>query len=160
MDPVLIEAGLQMTFGLDDRFGLPRKQTLSQRDVPGMTRSLIPILKRAGVTAISVGANDGSTPPNVPFNQSTGNDSVTSAIDWSHPMPFVWHDATSKEDIIGMWNWPGYGSYPKNPAMVVPGVKHALVLNFNVRASPFVLYCSFLEPDSFTGRQRRTQKCC
>jgi hypothetical protein len=110
MAPALIEAGLQMSFDLDARFGLPKKQTISQRDVPGMTRSLIPILKGAGVTAISVGANDGSTPPNVPFNMTTGNGSVTSQIDWSHPMPFVWHDAASGNDILGMWNWPGYGS--------------------------------------------------
>lgn len=57
MDPSLIEAGLALTWALDDRFGLPRKQTLSQRDVPGMTRSLIPLLTKAGVTAISIGVN-------------------------------------------------------------------------------------------------------
>ena len=31
------------------KFGLPPKHTLSQRDVPGMTRSVIPILKEVGV---------------------------------------------------------------------------------------------------------------
>ena len=52
MDPSLIEAGLALTWALDDRFKVPRKHTLSQRDVPGMTRALIPLLKGAGVRAI------------------------------------------------------------------------------------------------------------
>ncbi len=37
-----------MTHLLDDSFGLPRKTVMSQRDVPGMTKSIIPILKRNG----------------------------------------------------------------------------------------------------------------
>ena len=122
MDPVLIQAGIQMTHDLDDRFGLPHKHTLSQRDVPGMTRSIIPIIKAYGVDAITVGANDGSTPPNVP--------DVKGGRDWTEPMPFVWEDPVSGEDILAMWNWPGYGSYPHNPPVLVPGLKHALVYNF------------------------------
>eukprot|EP01052_Picozoa_sp_SAG31_P025250 SAG31_NODE_2203_length_6199_cov_6.619836_3_plen_104_part_00 len=45
-------------------------------------------------------------------------------------MPFVWEDKNSGQDILAMWNWPGYGSYPHNPAVLVPGLKHALVYNF------------------------------
>lgn len=78
MDPRLIQAGIQMTHDLDSRFGQAPKHTLSQRDVPGMTRSIIPIIKEYGVDAITVGANDGSTPcvPFVPalqfcFNQKS-----------------------------------------------------------------------------------------
>lgn len=66
MEPALIEAGLALTWTLDQKFGLPRKATLSQRDVPGITRAVIPLLANAGVTAISIGANDGSTPPDLP----------------------------------------------------------------------------------------------
>ena len=66
MSPTLIEAGLELTFALDREFGLPNKTTISQRDVSGMTRALIPLLRRKGVTAISIGANDGSTPPELP----------------------------------------------------------------------------------------------
>ena len=40
MDPALIKAGLEMTFALDKKFGLPHKGVLSQRDVPGLARSL------------------------------------------------------------------------------------------------------------------------
>ena len=45
-------------------------------------------------------------------------------------MPFVWEDPVSGEDILAMWNWPGYGSYPHNPPVLVPGLEHALVYNF------------------------------
>ena len=34
-----------LTHGLDAQFGLPPKTTLSQRDVPGMTRGVVPILR-------------------------------------------------------------------------------------------------------------------
>ena len=35
--PSYINTGLNLTHRLDERFGLPRKRTLSQRDVPGIT---------------------------------------------------------------------------------------------------------------------------
>ena len=40
MGEAMIDAGLELTFALDKRFGLPNKTTLSQRDVPGMPRAL------------------------------------------------------------------------------------------------------------------------
>jgi hypothetical protein len=122
MDPRLIQAGIQLTHDLDSRFGLAPKHTLSQRDVPGMTRSVIPIVKEYGVDAITVGANDGSTPPNVP--------DVKGGRDWTNPQPFVWQDPVSGQDILAMWNWPGYGSYPHNPPVLVEDLDHALVYNF------------------------------
>ena len=36
----VIRAGLNLTHDLDRRFGLPPKATLSQRDVPGVSRSI------------------------------------------------------------------------------------------------------------------------
>jgi len=118
MDPSLIEAGLALTWAMDDHFGIAHKQTLSQRDVPGMTRSLIPLLTKAGVTAISIGANDGSTPPTV-------------------PKIFKWIDQMSNTSLLGMLNWPGYGSVSNGP-VIVEGVKHALVYNWNGdNAGPF-----------------------
>ena len=36
--------GIRLTHALDAKFGLPPKTTLSQRDVPGMSRSVIPEL--------------------------------------------------------------------------------------------------------------------
>lgn len=118
MDPSLIEAGLALTWALDRRFNLPEKQTLSQRDVPGMTRALVPLLSKAGVTAISIGANDGSTPPSV-------------------PNIFQWVDAASNTSLLGLFVWPGYGSL-KNDPVVVNTSTHALVYNWNGdNAGPF-----------------------
>lgn len=111
MDPALLEAGLALTWGLDDKFGLPHKSTLSQRDVPGMTRALVPFLSKAGVAAISIGANDGSTPPSV-------------------PKVFKWVDAATNTSLLGLLNWPGYGSLHNGPVLV-NGTKHALVYNWN-----------------------------
>ena len=110
----MIEAGLEMTFALDKKFAQPKKATLSQRDVPGMTRALVPILKKQGVTAISIGANDGSTPPDV-------------------PPCFLWKDKLSGETLVGLFNWPGYGSLPLSHQMtcLVDGLEHALVYNWN-----------------------------
>jgi len=115
MGKTMIALGLNSTFRLDDRFGKPRKRTLSQRDVPGMTRSLIPILKAANVSAISIGANDGSTPPNV-------------------PPCFKWVDSNSGESILALFTWPGYGEIPSDGSIhekqmqcVVEGLDHALV---------------------------------
>ena len=125
MSPSLIEAGLDLTFGLDDAFGLKRKRTLSQRDVPGMTKSVIPILKRNNVTAVSIGANGGSTPQDL-------------------PPCFVWQDKDSMESILGLFTWPGYGSFPitgsgvQQRMCVVDGLDHALVYNWNGdNAGPF-----------------------
>ena len=88
MDPSLIAAGIALTHELDDSLGVSRKQTLSQRDVPGMTRGIIPVLKRSNVTGITIGANDGSTPPDVPIGT-----------------PFVWKDATSGESLFALFTW-------------------------------------------------------
>ena len=112
MDPSLIHAGLELTFALDRQFNQSNKTTLSQRDVPGMTRGLIPILRKKGVSAIAIGANDGSTPPSV-------------------PPCFKWVDEVSGESLIGLFNWPGYGSLPITHQMTCFAGKHALVYNWN-----------------------------
>ena len=118
MDPSLIEAGLALTWALDDRFKLPHKHTLSQRDVPGLTRALVPLLKRAGVRAVTIGANDGSTPPDV-------------------PAAFLWQDLATSTDMVSLLNWPGYGSWhPTGKQVVEPVGEHpepAAELSFDPR---------------------------
>jgi hypothetical protein len=56
-----------MTHALDDRLNKTRATVLSQRDVPGTTRSVIPRLRANGVQAISFGVNGFSSPPAVGF---------------------------------------------------------------------------------------------
>ena len=53
----MIRAGINITHTLDKRFGLALKQTLSQRDVPGISRAAVPLLNNAGVPFISIGVH-------------------------------------------------------------------------------------------------------
>lgn len=111
-DPVFIDAGVQLSHSLDTLFGLPAKKTISQRDVPGMTRSVIPLLLRNNVSAISVGVNGASTPPFV-------------------PNIFLWEDPQSQSQIVAMWHPGGYGGIDVSDAVIVPGLDRALVFDWN-----------------------------
>ena len=42
MSARMFQFGVNVSHALDDAFGIPRKTTLSQRDVPGMTRGVRP----------------------------------------------------------------------------------------------------------------------
>lgn len=81
-DADIYASSVSMSQRLAQQFGVPVPKTLSQRgshhhraialpvggqpgewtDVPGLTRSTIPLLSRLGVKAISIGANSGSAP--------------------------------------------------------------------------------------------------
>ena len=67
MDSEIYKFGVNMSHLLDDHFDLPRKRTLSQRDVPGMTRGVVPLLRDLNVTGITVGVNGGVCAPQVPM---------------------------------------------------------------------------------------------
>eukprot|EP00966_Prymnesium_polylepis_P294512 6800938-Prymnesium_polylepis.1 len=84
-----LEFGVKMTHDIDARFGVPPKRTLSTRDVPGMTRAAVPVLRRAGLTAVSEGMNGRMVPVNV-------------------PPAFVWRDAHSDTSLLALWHWRGY----------------------------------------------------
>jgi hypothetical protein len=100
MEPSLFEYSLSIATDLDKRFGFPPKNTLSQRDVPGMTRGVVPLLVANNANAVSVGVNDMSCPPSV-------------------PRAFVWKDEESGTDVIALWH---SGGYPSNPG---PDAAHA-----------------------------------
>ena len=77
-----------------------------------MERSTIPVLKAAGVRALSEGMNGRISPPNV-------------------PSAFMWHDdgastqpPTSKESLLSLWHPRGYGEL--GDYLTVPGSPHAL----------------------------------
>ena len=61
----LVRSGLQLSARLDQRFG---KKTLAAKltDVPGHTRSLVPLLAEAGIEFLHIGGNGGITPPELP----------------------------------------------------------------------------------------------
>ncbi len=62
---------------------------LMQRDVPGITRTAIPILVERGIKTLSVGVNPGSAPPGVP-----------------KCTPFIWRDPQSGKQLVAYWH-PG-----------------------------------------------------
>ncbi len=70
-------------------------RTVSTRDVPGITRSALRILKQHNISAISVGQNPGTPPANVPM-----------------PGAFVWRDPETDSEVMAIWHG---GGYPGNP---------------------------------------------
>ncbi|KAJ8302871.1 hypothetical protein KUTeg_019267 [Tegillarca granosa] len=121
MDPSIAKFSLQLSEDLDKRFDIVRKhRTLSQRDVPGTTQALIPLLVEAGIEAISVGVNGVTSPPAVP------------------PI-FRWE--FQNKSVIGLWHPGGYpddpgtvplkpGGLSKNDCTTFPGITHALCFAF------------------------------
>ena len=107
-DAGMLRAGIDVCHALDDRFGFARKSTMSQRDVPGTTRAVVPVLAAANVTAFSIGVNGASTPPYV-------------------PRAFVWKDEVSGVSMPMLVHPFGYGGLGYEDAVVVPGLEHALV---------------------------------
>lgn len=113
MAPALIKAGLQLTRTLDNEFNQRPKATVAQRDVPGMTRAVLPLLHEQGVSAISIGVNEASSPPDL-------------------PPCFLWKDPASGVSMPMLFTWPGYGALPlKNQQLcLIEGFEHTLVYNF------------------------------
>lgn len=155
MDASLIEFGLAMTHQLDDAFGKPRKYVLSQRDVPGMTVNVIPILLKHGIKAISVGVNGGSTPPDVPqsflwrnkrTNQSMrtfyvqgGYGGLGSVVPWD---AFAWTGVPGSGQVMVI-DWRGDNAGPPETVQDVLSDWEKLQLEFpsaNIFASSFDRY--------------------
>ena len=110
-DANMVAFGVQLSHDLSDRFGINQSQVLSQRDVPGMTRSMIPVLKSNNVNGITIGCNGGSAPPAV-------------------PKIFNWKDSVSGEMIITMVHPGGYGGIKLEDAVYVDNWNEALILAF------------------------------
>lgn len=91
MSKELFEYGLSLSKRLDDEFG---KKTVAAKltDVPGHTKAIIPLLKKAGIEFLHIGVNPASTVPDVP------------------PL-FRWK-ADTGEEITVMYN-DGYGKFSK-----------------------------------------------
>ena len=110
LKPLMVDVAVNLTHRLDDKFGRPHTITMSQRDVPGMTSSIIPVLVNAGVKAITVGVNAASMPPAV-------------------PTVFQWQHNVSSTRILAMWHPGGYGGskgVALDSIVIVPGMSHAL----------------------------------
>ncbi|EDQ90452.1 uncharacterized protein MONBRDRAFT_36529 [Monosiga brevicollis MX1] len=111
-----LELAVRLTHDLDDHFNVTRKTVLSQRDVPGLSRGVLAPLQAAGVQAISVGSNGGSTPPNV-------------------PRAFRWLDPVTNASLLTMYLSGGYGGISQFKRYHVPtrlpGSRKALIIAWN-----------------------------
>lgn len=110
----LIKHSVALTHHLDDQFGVPRKRTVSIRDVPGTTRAAIPSLVSQGVEALSLGGNGSPFEANV-------------------PPAFVWRDPESATELLALWHTYGYGElvdevpgFQESSFVQIPGCEHAL----------------------------------
>ena len=103
----LFVRSLNLTNTLTDHFGVPRSTTMTQRDVPGATRGIVPILSQHGVTAFSIGVNTASLPPAL-------------------PRVFVWTDDASGSELITMLHPHGYGGVGKVDCIEAEGFDHVL----------------------------------
>ena len=93
MNPTLLDIGLNISFEQDELVGHEHRKTFSVRDVPGLTRGVIPLLARRGVVAVSVGENGAPGPVNV-------------------PMQFVWRDPATNTSVLALFHPHGYGMWP------------------------------------------------
>ena len=94
-EPELADAGLLLgaidsVHALDARFGKANKTVVSQRDVPGVSRGIVPLLHQRGVKAFSEGCNAQIQPPQT-------------------PTIFNWTDLSSSTSVIMMLHQRGYG---------------------------------------------------
>ena len=113
-DKSMIEFGAYLSMKhLPSQFSTPHiPTTISQRDVPGMTRSMIPLFKKAGINAISIGANGRAAPADVPDI-------------------FRWFDQKSNEEIITIYHAGGYGGTDIKSCVIIDNFTHALATYWN-----------------------------
>jgi hypothetical protein len=81
----MVEAGVDLTRRIEQELKQPPSRTLSIRDVPGVTRGVVPLLSRLGVQYVSVGANNNPYKANV-------------------PPAFVWRDPPSGAELLCLWH--------------------------------------------------------
>ncbi len=95
-DASMLEFGIKMSYDIMNKTGSPpewHSTVISQRDVPGMPRNMIPTLVRNGIRAVSVGANPGN-PRLLP--NATRNANL-----------FKWRDPNSNQEILMLYHYRG-----------------------------------------------------
>eukprot|EP01083_Nonionella_stella_P031943 87397_1 len=118
MDETIFQSSLNVAKQLNQQFGIKRRQfVVSSRDVPGITRAVIPLLAKNNITAVSIGQNGQLGPPPAPFD----------TIDANIPYPriFRWRDVESETEVIALWHSYGYGGIKRSDCIEVPYSSHA-----------------------------------
>ena len=110
----MFEAAIEQSHALSDQLGLPRPLTISQRDVPGTTKAIIPLLVKHGIRAFSIGANGWPT----------------DAIQYG-PI-FRWRtdaDDAVQETLV-LYHPGRYGGILVKDAIIVEGFPHILITDW------------------------------
>ena len=89
--PEIGAAYFSLARNLSLELGLPPPRTASSRDVPGVTRGVLPLLNAAGITRLSEGVNGATIPP-------------------AMASPAVWRDAASGAQVLYVQHNGGYGA--------------------------------------------------
>ena len=116
MDASMVRFALQLSHDLDDRLGVVRKVAFSQRDVPGTTLSMLPLLNDAGVRAVSFGVNGASAPADVP-----------SVFRWRNVAP---ETGATLGEVLALYHPGGYGGVRAEDCHALPGWDEVLCLYF------------------------------
>ena len=123
----LFEMGLGLSVDINTKLNVTASENkvYNLRDVPGSTRAVVPLLKKKGYSAITVGQNNGTPTPK----------------GWNPHKIFRWQDEASKTEILGFNHAGGYPADPgpstkdcqglcRDECMMAPGFDEALCFAF------------------------------
>lgn len=147
-DDSLFEFGLHLTHQLDLKFGLPPKTAMSQRDVPGITNSVIPSLQRNNISLISFGVNYASAPADVPdifeWRKFTSQNQYASVTVLYHPGGYGGLELTDMPFIEGFpatiavsFKGDNYGPHSISEISAVMTKLETLFPNADIKVSNF-----------------------
>jgi hypothetical protein len=108
------EFGIELSHQLSDMLGLPRPLTISQRDVPGTTQAMIPLLVKHGVRAFSIGANGWPS----------------DALQYGNVIRWRASTEPAAAETLMLYHGGGYGGIDVHDAVIVKGLKHILLTNW------------------------------
>ena len=113
-EPGMFEALFDIAAALNERYNLTKAERVwSNVDVPGFARSAIPLLKRAGASALSVCANVGNAHQVAPADCKGTACTHTSIpaeflggdpLDTPNATMWRWHDPVSDEEILVLYH--------------------------------------------------------
>eukprot|EP00053_Salpingoeca_punica_P002328 m.37251 g.37251 ORF g.37251 m.37251 type:complete len:723 (-) comp11520_c0_seq4:1207-3375(-) len=106
------DVAINLAKAWSNKLGIPEPLTMTQRDVPGATRAIIPRLVKAGILAYSGGVNLASLPPAV-------------------PKIFKWVDMASNTSVLGLVHPNGYGGIDRDDCVTIDGLPHVLCMDYN-----------------------------
>ena len=108
------EFGIELSHQLSDMLGLPRPMTISQRDVPGTTQAMIPLLVKHGIRAFSIGANGWPS----------------DALQYGNVIRWRASAEPAAAETLMLYHGGGYGGIDVHDAVIVKGLKHILLPNW------------------------------